>query len=554
MNEQISGFTYYFPYHHVAGSYRSLAIARRADPNLPATLYVGVNYATADSFGYEFVWDEVFASTDGGSGAAPLLPYSGDPWAFPAWRTTQVLAFAAPTATTPATVYTSGFYEYDACFLWTEAAAIGCAVLGNTFAGGASALAVDPQSANTVYAGTNGSGVYKSTNGGAGWSGGGTGAVKSLAVDPHTPAIIYAGTDDLGVLKSTDGGMTWSAVNTGLTSYIEALGLHPGIRVVAVDPLVPTTVYAGTVAGVFKSTDAGGSWSLTGHPTLVSVRVNPGIVIRGTASTGTAILNAAAPEGAVITLSSDNAAVANLPGSVAVAPGAMSADFAISTGPVSGVATVTISATHDDLVRSAALYVVPALKYAVVSPYRVPGGIGSTATLGLSLPAPAGGAVVSLSSSDPAVAAVPAAVTVAAGATNASFAVSTSAVAVSTTVTITMAYGGDTRSVVLDLVPTTVSSLSLNPASVTAGSTSIGTVTLSVPAPAGGAVVTLSTSGRASVTVPASVTVAAGTTSATFTISTSSVLPPTYSSTTASIQAANGGATASRGLVVTRRP
>src|SRR5467141_3851948 len=67
----------------------------------------------------------------------------------------------------------------------------------------------------------------------------------------------------------------------------------------------------------------------------------------------------------------------------------------------------------------------------------------------------------------------------------------------------------------------TLSSMALNPASVTGGSPSTGTVTLSGPAPSGGAAVSLSSGNTAAATVPFSVTVAAGVSSAGFTVSTS---------------------------------
>src|SRR5712691_6399687 len=68
----------------------------------------------------------------------------------------------------------------------------------------------------------------------------------------------------------------------------------------------------------------------------------------------------------------------------------------------------------------------------------------------------------------------------------------------------------------------TLSSVGLNPTSVTGGSSSTGTVTLDGPAPSYGAVVSLSSSASAAM-VPPSVTVASGGTSATFTVSTSAV-------------------------------
>src|SRR5260370_15680371 len=68
-----------------------------------------------------------------------------------------------------------------------------------------------------------------------------------------------------------------------------------------------------------------------------------------------------------------------------------------------------------------------------------------------------------------------------------------------------------------------LSSISLNPPSVTGGNPSTGTVTLSAPAPTGGAQVALSSSNTTAATVPSKVTVAAGATSASFTVSTSAV-------------------------------
>ena len=65
-----------------------------------------------------------------------------------------------------------------------------------------------------------------------------------------------------------------------------------------------------------------------------------------------------------------------------------------------------------------------------------------------------------------------------------------------------------------------LTSLTINPTTVTAPASSIGTVTLSGPAPAGGIAITLRSSDTRKATVPQTVTVAAGQTSANFTITT----------------------------------
>src|SRR5712671_6074255 len=182
-----------------------------------------------------------------------------------------------------------------------------------------------------------------------------------------------------------------------------------------------------------------------------------------------------------------------------------------------------------------------------LNPTSVAGGNSSTGTVTLSGAAPTGGAQVALSSNNGA-ASVPSSVTVAAGATGATFAVSTSAVASSTTVTITAAYGGVTNTASLTVTaapppPPTLSSLSLNPTSVAGGNSSTGTVTLSGPAPTGGAQVALSTNNGAA-SVPPSVTVGAGATSATFVVSTSTVA----SAATVTITAAYSGASRTASL------
>ena len=64
------------------------------------------------------------------------------------------------------------------------------------------------------------------------------GTIHALAVDPAIPTTIYAVTFGGGTFKSTDGGGAWSAVNTGLT----AMPVHA----LAIDPVTPTTLYAGT--------------------------------------------------------------------------------------------------------------------------------------------------------------------------------------------------------------------------------------------------------------------------------------------------------------------
>src|SRR5215207_10088156 len=86
---------------------------------------------------------------------------------------------------------------------------------------------------------------------------------------------------------------------------------------------------------------------------------------------------------------------------------------------------------------------------------------------------------------------------------------------------------------------TTLSSLTLNPTSVTGGASLQGTVTLSSAAPSGGAVVMLASNNGPVASVPPSVTVAAGATSASFTVTTT----PVSVSTTVNVSATYAGLT-----------
>ncbi|OGP79299.1 MAG: hypothetical protein A2V86_08710 [Deltaproteobacteria bacterium RBG_16_49_23] len=92
------------------------------------------------------------------------------------------------------------------------------------------------------------------------------GSIYAIVIDPNNSNVIYAGTS-AGVFKSTNGRSTWSAINSGITYlYIKAL---------AIDHNNSNILYAGTnVAGVFKSTNGGTNWSASnsGLPTPLQVR------------------------------------------------------------------------------------------------------------------------------------------------------------------------------------------------------------------------------------------------------------------------------------------
>jgi photosystem II stability/assembly factor-like uncharacterized protein len=149
-------------------------------------------------------------------------------------------------------------------------------------------LLVDPATPATLYAGTYGGGIFKSTDSGGNWDIVNAGLVSdwgtwvtALAIDPVTPTILYAGTDG-GLFKSTDGGGNWDKVNTASTaippesingarekiasrSLVSIAANPPGhslwMNALVIDPAMPTTLYAGTTGGVLKSRNAGETWN-----------------------------------------------------------------------------------------------------------------------------------------------------------------------------------------------------------------------------------------------------------------------------------------------------
>ncbi len=165
------------------------------------------------------------------------------------------------------------------------------------FGGTIGAIGVSESNPDIVYVGTgesdirgnvsHGDGVYKTTDGGKTWTKVGLESTRQIArvrVDPRNPDVVYVGAfghvwapnPDRGVFKTTDGGKSWTKVlfrndSTGVTDLV-------------LDPHDPSTLYAalwqagrtpwqlvsgGAGSGIFKSTDAGATWTeLTRNPGL----------------------------------------------------------------------------------------------------------------------------------------------------------------------------------------------------------------------------------------------------------------------------------------------
>ncbi|MGC9348366.1 MAG: VPS10 domain-containing protein [Anaerolineae bacterium] len=112
--------------------------------------------------------------------------------------------------------------------------------------------------------------VYKSVDGGATWASKDVGLsglpIAEMVIDPVNSSVLYtavyerdATTDAGGVFKSTDRGETWIRQSDGLPSH--------NITSLAIDPLVPQTLYFGTWSnGLYHTTDGALTWQPVDGP------------------------------------------------------------------------------------------------------------------------------------------------------------------------------------------------------------------------------------------------------------------------------------------------
>lgn len=255
---------------------------------------------------------------------------------------------------------------------------------------------------------------------------------------------------------------------------------------------------------------------------VLSVNLSASTVSGGASVSGTLTLNGAAPRGGRVVLVTSNTPYLSVPSTVTVPEGKTSADFSVTTFPVSSQKVATVTAGIGSSTASSLLTINPPELLAIgLSPATVLGGKSSIGTVTLTGQAPNGGITVELTS-DQAAAKIPTYVKVYAGRTKGAFTVLTQTVSTLTVANISAAVNGFHVSTGLNIEPPSLISLTLNPATVVGGKYSTATVTISGPAPAGGIVVTLAST-SADAAAPPTVTIPAGKRMATFTIATSAV-------------------------------
>ncbi|HEV8630306.1 MAG TPA: hypothetical protein VGV61_08315, partial [Thermoanaerobaculia bacterium] len=118
-------------------------------------------------------------------------------------------------------------------------------------------VAVDPAHPDTVYAATNGGGVWRSEDGGATWALPGdemtSREVNWLMVDPGKTTTLWAGVEDAGMWRSLDRGATWKPVRPENDDVV-------GLRI-AFAPTQPLAIYVPSTNLHHRSADGGKTWT-----------------------------------------------------------------------------------------------------------------------------------------------------------------------------------------------------------------------------------------------------------------------------------------------------
>jgi len=154
-------------------------------------------------------------------------------------------------------------------------------------------IEIDPANDDIVYIGYSGGGVWKTTDKGVSWNpifdDSPYLAIGSIEIDPGDSDIVYVGTGDPnitgypyignGIYKSTDAGATWTEMG------LQGMGT---ISKIIVDPANSQIVYASSMGspfeqspdrGLFKSIDGGSVWTkvlyISTHTGIIDFVVDP---------------------------------------------------------------------------------------------------------------------------------------------------------------------------------------------------------------------------------------------------------------------------------------
>ncbi|MEW5981531.1 MAG: hypothetical protein AB1806_04090 [Acidobacteriota bacterium] len=176
--------------------------------------------------------------------------------------------------------------------------------VGPPSAGRFAAIAGSPGDTKTYYAGAASGGIWKTTDGGQMWEpifdDQPVQAIGALAVAPTNPNIVWAGTGEAwairdadvmgdGVYKSTDAGRTWSHVGLRETGRVSRIRVHPANPEIVFVCALGRTTGPQEERGVFRTTDGGRTWQRvlfvdrnTGCSGISIDPTNPDLMLAGT--------------------------------------------------------------------------------------------------------------------------------------------------------------------------------------------------------------------------------------------------------------------------------
>jgi photosystem II stability/assembly factor-like uncharacterized protein len=140
--------------------------------------------------------------------------------------------------------------------------------------GRVTAIAVEPENTEVFYIGTASGGLWKTTSGGIQFEpvfdNEAVASIGALAIDPLRPDIVWAGTGEgnprnsltggYGIYRSPDGGRTWEMKGLKETRHIHRIVVNPVNSDIVLAGAIGSPWAPNSERGVFKTSDGGKTW------------------------------------------------------------------------------------------------------------------------------------------------------------------------------------------------------------------------------------------------------------------------------------------------------
>jgi len=322
----------------------------------------------------------------------------------------------------------------------------------------------------------------------------------SLSLSPSRPVGCVAVTATLTLTSpAPSGGASFSASSNSAAVVVPSTVSVPAGASSTTFPVQTNDVAADTFVTVSLTGPSPATTkvnrSLTVTPNApIAISATPRVGVNSSGS-GTVTMTCAAPPGGLSVSLASNNAVLVVPATLNVPAGSATAAFAFATGDTSTSTAVSLVASRAGIQRATTVTVKPATVKRFGFSFSVPiGGDPTTGVVEVDFPAGPGGAVVSVTSANPSVAApVAGTFTIAAGTVTGSFDITTAAVLQDTDVVFTVSLNGVSKDATLTVRKNRVERVTLSHKVVSACRIVDAVVALRAAAPAGGLTITLAT-------------------------------------------------------------